>query len=289
MGREILVIGSTGTVGSRLAAALARRGETVRCATRKPEAAARCPGGAGRLVPFDLERPETYAAALAGVDRVFLMARPGDEHSDRLALPLVDEMLREGGVEHVVDLSAMGAEERPDFALRRVEVHLESSGMAFTHLRPNFFMQVFTTGSLLASIRAAGLLALPAADARLSFVDAGDVAEVAAVALTDPRHRGRAYTLTGGEALSHERVAQSISEATGRTVTYRPVDENAARFNLRASGFPPEWVERLVGFYRLVRMGLCSPVSPDVEAVLGRPPVTFREFARENAGCWARS
>lgn len=286
MDDKILVIGATGTVGGHLAEELARRGEWVRAATRDPARAARRSGGAVEPVAFDLERPETFAPALAGVGRVFLIARPGDEEADRVAAPLIDEMRRRG-VRRVVNLTAIGVEQRDDMALRKVELLVEASGVPFTHLRPNFFMQVFSTGPLLAALRATGALHLPAEGARISYIDARDIAAAAAVALTEPGHTGKAYTLTGPEPLDHHEVARALSEAAGRPIRYVPISEDAARGAIAASGLSAPRVERLIGFYRLVRKGLAAPVSPDVEAILGRPAGSFAQFARDHASCWA--
>jgi uncharacterized protein YbjT (DUF2867 family) len=285
MAGPILVVGATGTVGSQVVEQLRQRGEKVRAATREPAAAARRLAGVAESAEFDFERPETFAPALHGVDRVFLIARPGDEHADRVAIPLIDAM-RRPRVRHVVNLTAMGVEQRDDIALRKVERYLEASGIGFTHLRPNFFMQVFSTGPLLADIRSTGALHVPAADARISYVDVRDIAAVAAAALTQPGHAGRAYTLTGGEALDHHQIARHVSEAAGTTIRYVPIGEDAARTAITAAGLSSERAERLIGFYRLVRQGFCAPVTPDVETVLGRPPIAFARFARDSAACW---
>jgi uncharacterized protein YbjT (DUF2867 family) len=284
----ILVVGSTGAVGSELVKQLLQKGQRVRGATRNPDAAAKRFNSTAEFVPFDLLRPETYAAALAGVKRAFLMARPGDEHSDRLAIPLIDEMKRHG-VQYVVDLSAMGAERRNDFALRKVERHLEMSGMAFTHLRPNWFMQIFTAGSLLNGIRSTATIALPTADAKISYIDVRDIAAIAAETLTVDGHANKAYTLTGSESLDHWDVAREMSEAVGKPIQYVPISEDDARKALRFAGFPPPWVERLVGFYRLVRSGECATVSPDATAVLKHSPRTFRQFVADHMQCWLES
>jgi uncharacterized protein YbjT (DUF2867 family) len=236
-------------------------------------------------VEFDFERPETFAPALDGADRVFLIARPGDDHADLVAYPLIDEMKRQG-VRHVVNLSAMGVEIRDDFALRRIERYLEDSGVGFTHLRPNFFMQVFSSGPLLLDIRSTGAIHIPAADAKLSYIDVRDIAAVAAATLTEQGHTGKAYTLTGGEALDHREIARAISGASGRTVQYVPISEEAARKSLEAAGLSPERTERLLGFYRLVRQGFCMPVSSDVQTLLGRSPISFAQFSSDNATCW---
>ena len=284
MSGQVLVIGATGSVGSELVTLLSRMGERVRAATRDP-AAARSPHSAVEFVEFDFERPQTFAATLDGVDRVFLIARPGDDHADLVAYPLIDEMKRRG-VRHVVNLSAMGAESRDDFALKKVERYLEDSGVGFTHLRPNFFMQVFSAGPLLLDIRSTGAIHIPAADAKLSYVDVRDIAAVAAATLTEQGHTGKAYTLTGAEALDHQEIARAISSASGRTVQYVAISEEAARRSLEAAGFSPERTERLLGFYRLVRHGLCAPVSSDVQSVLGRAPISFAQFASDNASRW---
>lgn len=285
MTERVLVVGASGVVGSAVVKQLLQRGVAVRAATRDPaQAAGRIDPGA-ETVLFDFERPETFASALADVARVFLIARPGDEEPDRVAIPLIDEMQRQD-VQHVVNLTAMGVETRDDLALRKVERCLEDSGLAFTHLRPNWFMQVFSGGPLLMDVRTTGALHMPAADARISYVHASDVSAVAAVALTESGHAGRAYTLTGPKALSHDEIAAAISQAAGRTVTYAPISEETARAAIVGAGLSPERAERLVEFYRLVRAGYCAPVSVDAEAVLGRRPASFAQFAAEYASCW---
>ena len=285
MSGTILVLGATGLVGGGVAARLAGAGEKVRAATRRPEAA-QAKGGTGlEWVAFDLERPDTFARALDGVDRVFLIARPGDEHSDRWSIPLIDAM-KAHGVRRVCNLTAMGTQMRPDFALRKIELHLEASGLDFTHLRPNWFMQMLASGSVQAQIRAQGFFALPAADAKISYIDAADISDVAARVLSTAGHAGRAYTLTGPQALAHDAIARILSDASGREIRYVPIDEDAARAALGRAGFPPEWVERLVVFYRLIRAGYCEPVTPDVETVLGRPAAPLAAFAEAHADAW---
>ena len=284
MSEQVLVIGATGSVGGEVVTLLSRMGEKVRAATREP-ATARSPHSAVEFVEFDLERPQTFAAALDGVDRVFLIARPGDNDADRVAFPLIDEMKR-AGVRHVVNLSAMGVESRDDFALRKVERYLEDSGVGFTHLRPNFFMQVFSSGPLLADIRSTGAIHIPTAGAKLSYIDVRDIAAVAATTLTEQGHTGKAYTLTGGQALDHQEIARAISGAAGKTIQYVAITEEAARSALETAGLSPERTERLLGFYRLVRRGFCAPVSCDVQTLLGRAPISFAEFASDNASCW---
>jgi uncharacterized protein YbjT (DUF2867 family) len=283
--QKTLIVGATGRVGSELARLIVEKGEAVRAATRSPSGVlARLPR-AVETAEFDFDRPETFAPALGGVAKLFLMARPGDNHADRAAIPLID-LAKKEGVRLIVNLTAMGVEKDDTFTLRIVEKYVEASGIPFVHLRPNWFMQNFDSGPMHADIRATGALHLPAADARLSFIDVRDIAAVALAALTDPRHAGRAYTLTGREALDHFEVAEILSRVSGKTIAYVPLSEEAARAGLAKARVPADLIERWTGFYRVVREGLCAPVTHDAESVIGRPTITFERYARDHAAAW---
>ena len=282
MNDEVLVIGATGKVGSRLVAELERLGVPVRAATRHPTAASK---DGVRQILFDFEDPATFAPALDGVERVFLIARPGDENADVHSLPLIDQMKRRG-VHHVVNLTAMGVDNMPATALRKIELHLEDSGMTFTHLRPNFFMQQFSSNPLVESIRHKNAFYIPAGRAKLSYIDVRDIAAAAALSLTSSAHVNQAYTLTGERALDNYQVAEILSRACKKSISYVDIDEETARGLLAGSGFPPRWVERLMGMYQLVRQGYCEPVSADVKNILGRPAITFEQYAADYADAW---
>ncbi len=282
---SILVLGATGTVGGYVLRSLADRGIQVIGASRDPQSGAKRAGTVVPFVEFDYDRPSTFATALANISRVFMAVRPGDEHADVTGLPFVKGMSRQK-VEQVVLLSAMGAELRDDFALRKIELAIEASGMKFTFLRPNWFMQVFSSGSLLKGIKANGMIALPAGQAKISYIDARDVADVAVESLTDPLHQGKGHTLTGPQALGHDDIAATLARVTGRSIRYIALEEDQARLGLKEAGFPEEWVGRLVGFYRLVRKGWCAPVVDKMPALLGHAPRTFDDFAAEHAACW---
>jgi len=285
MSGKILVLGATGKTGSLLVKMLAEKGEFVRAATRKPSEASVHLGSNVEVVEFDLQRPETFAPALSGVDRMFLIARPGDPRPHDTAIPFIDEA-KKRGVRNVVNLTAMGVERVDDFPLRLVEKHLEASGMTWTHLRPNWFMQNFSTGSMLADIRATGALHLAAGEAKVSFIDVRDIAAVAAEALTQTGHENKAYTLTGGESLDHHQAMSIVSQAAGKTIRYIPLSEEEASKMLSAIGWPSVNIERMMMMFRMVRLGYCAPVSPDVENVLGRAPIAFKQYAKENAAVW---
>ncbi len=285
MAGPTLVIGATGKVGRRVVEGLTARHAAVRATSRNVATARRAMPAGTEVIAFDYERPETFPRALAGAERLFLSVRPGDDEADTTAIPLIDQAVRLG-IRHVVTLTAMGVERLGDNALRRIERRAEASGLTWVHLRPNFFMQIFAGPPLLDQLQVSGVLRVPAADATLSFVDVRDVAAVAVTALLDDRHSGNAYTLSGGQAIDHGSVVAAISHATGRRLEYVTIDEQDARRVMAAGGLSPARAERLIGFYRLVRAGACSPVSPDVESVLGRPPIRFETFAEDHAAVW---
>ena len=202
------------------------------------------------------------------------------------AAPLLAEA-REAGVSRVVSLTAIGVDAEPDFGLRRMELLVEASGLEFTHLRPNFFMQIFAAPPLLPAILASAALRIPAGDARLSYVDTRDIADVAAAALLGDGHDGRAWTLTGPESLHHDEVARHLSTASGAEIRYEALTEEEAAAEMAAAGLGPARVERLLGFYVRVRAGFAAPVHDDIEHVLGRPARSFADFAADRAQSWA--
>ncbi|HEX9709071.1 MAG TPA: NmrA family NAD(P)-binding protein [Candidatus Thermoplasmatota archaeon] len=285
MSERILVTGATGKVGSGVARLLTARGVDVKAATRRPDRGRAVLGDAVEVVEFDYDRAETYDGALEWVDRVFLVPPPFDPHASELLSSFLDWAIQ-AGARHLVSLSAIAIEERDDLALRRLERQIEETGVGYTFLRPNIYMQNFHPGFLGREICEEGAFHLPCGDARVSLVDAGDVAAVAAEVLTTEDHLARAYTLTGPEALDHDEVAGVLSEAAGRDIRYVRIDDDAMAERVAARGWPPDQVDVVVDFFRTLRSGARSRVTDDVERVLARPATRFADFAREHADAW---
>jgi len=278
MAGPYLILGATGTVGRRVLALMAASGHDVRGATRK---------GAGRgFVTLDLLDPAGHAAALDGVKTVMLMSRPGDEEAHVHAAPFIKAMV-EQGVRRVVVLSALGAEKYPDFSLRKVELLVERSGLEWTHVRPNFFMQMLAAPPLCHEIAWKGTLSLPLGGARVAYVDADDVAAVLVRALLDRSLSGRGVDVNGPVALDHGEVAARISRAAGRDVAYVNLTEEDARRLLTDRGLTAPHVERVLRFYALTRAGACAAPDSTVAALLGRPLGTFEAFAARHAAAWS--
>ena len=275
MSNKILVVGATGNVGRVLVPLLVAKGESVKAATRRP-ATYDTPGA--EPVAFDYERPETFAPALEDVGRVFFLARSADTVADKVCIPFVDQAVA-AGVRHLVFMSAMGVEEDEEILHRKIELHVMATGVAYTFLRPNWFFQNFSPSFILPMIQKDGTIRLPAADARVSFIDVRDIAAVAALVLTEPGHERQSYTLTGGEALTHHEVAKLISAAAARPITYVPISDN----DLRNASPDPGQSEIAIRFFQEMRKGFTAPVSPDVAHLLRRPPITMAQFVAESA------
>lgn len=281
--KRVLVLGATGTVGSMVARLLLQQGSEVVAASRRPEAGV-LPGAS--WVSFDYEVPGTFAAAVAGVESIFMVVRPGDDVPQATAIPLLEEASR-AGVGKVVLLSAMGAERRPEFGLRILERFIEERGFRFVHLRPNWFMQLFTAGPLHYDLMTTGALHLPAGDAAISYIDAADIAKVAARVLTSAEYDGQGLTLTGPEAMTHEQLTSELSALTARRFGYVALSEDQARSGLALAGFSEARIERLIQFYRLVRTGACAPTSDATQRVTGEPATTWRTFVEKSAAVWS--
>jgi len=279
----ILLTGASGTVGREVAKRLAQRGTPARLALRDPS---RGVEGADVLerVRFDFHDPSGFDKALEGVDRVFLLRPPQLANVKRDFDPFLLAMLR-ADVRRVVFLSVRGAERNPLLPHRRIEKLLERSGLAWTHLRPNDFMQNFATVHR-DDIRDRGEIWAPAGEGRTSFVDARDVADAAAAVLTGEGHERRAYPLTGPEALTMDQAAATLSLVLGRPVRYRNPGVLAFLRHALAAGRPLAMGLVMTGVYTVSRLGLAAGVSPELERLLGRPPTPLRRFAEDYASTW---
>ncbi len=286
MAEKILVTGATGKVGRELVRRLLDDGLEVKAGTRSPVLAADLFGPGAEVVELDYDVTATWDEAVQWADRVFLVPPAFDPHGDDRLVPFLDWAVQ-SGARHLVLLSAMGIEARQRLALRRIEQRVEQTGVDWTFLRPNIYMQNFARGFVSRSIRDNGVIRLPVGDAPVSFVDGRDVAAVAARVLQEDHHFGRAYTLTGPESLDHGEVARLISEAAGRDVRYEHVPSDETRDFLASAGWPAEQAETFASLMAAIREGRRSDVTGDVEQVTGSTPTPFTRFAREHADAWS--
>lgn len=279
--KRILVTGANGNLGGAVVRALANTSMTVIAAGTQPEKM-QMPQGL-EIRKIDYVRPETVTAALKGIDGLFLVAPPLDPEAPAKLKPVIDQA-KAAGVRHIVLNSALGVDQNDAAPLRVVEKHLMASGLEYTILRPNFFMENFSSGFLAPMIAQGGIF-LAAGDAATSFISVKDIAAVAAAAFAKEQF-GVEYNLTGPAALDHAQAAKIISEASGRQIQYHPLTEEDMLQGARDQGLPEGAVQYMGVLYTVVRNGWMAAVTGDVEKTIGRPPITFGEFAQLNAAAW---
>ncbi|HEX3269237.1 MAG TPA: NmrA family NAD(P)-binding protein [Ktedonobacterales bacterium] len=279
----ILVTGATGNVGVEVARQLLAMGVRVRAAGRDPVGSDRYPTGA-EIMPLDFDQRGTFAKAVRGVERVFLMRPPAISDTKRYIDPFID-ICRAAGVKQIVFLSLLGAERMSFVPHAKIEAHLRDSTMEWTMLRASFFMQNLSTTHR-AEIRDQDEIIVPAGCGKTSFIDVRDIAAVAVKALTEPGHGGKAYTLTGAEALDYDEVAATLSEVLGRQIRYtNPSLLAFLRYQL-GHGTPLGMAAVMAGIYTTTRFGLGAQMTDEVQRLLGRPPISFRQFAEVNREVW---
>ena len=281
MSETILVTGATGTIGRDVMKQLAKKRAAVRAGVRDPGKARRQFGTEIALAAFDFEDAQSFDGALKGMEKVFLLP-PLMLNQVEMVNAFVDAAKR-AGVRHIVKLSVIGVDAGPRFMLGEWhaagERHIRESGLAFTFLRPNSFMQNFINYFPPRD----GIIYLPWGNGKASFVDARDIAAVATEALTAHDHEGKSYTLTGPAALGIEEVANILSEAAGREIKYVDLAESAARDGMLQAGLPQWQVDALMELHAINKQGLWAIVALDIEKVTGKPPIQFAQFARDHA------
>ena len=284
MKEKILVTGASSTIGSALVRYLLSNNICVRIAVHNEKAESEFEGCGCPVMKFDYTKKESLEKIFEGISGFFLSVPLKYPRIDDLVLPAI-EIAKKQGVVHIVSLGAIGLELDNETPLSVLEKCVQCCGLQYTILRPNLLMQnVLTLAAK--GIREKGEIRLPAGDARISFVDARDVAEAAAVALTDPSHRNKMYSLTGQKALSHSDIAVILSRISGKTVTYFPVTHNEAKQNLKDQGWSTENIEQMIGLYEIARHGWCEAVWPDISNLLERDPVSFEKFAGDYRDTW---
>lgn len=278
-----LVTGSTGNVGREVVRALLERGVSVRMADRDPSGARALFGDAVTSVRLDYRDPSTFGCA-AGADALFLLRPPAIANVVKTLIPFVEEA-RRAGVRHVVFLSVAGAEKNKLVPHHAVEQHLVR-GSGWTILRPGFFAQNFGD-AYRRDIAEDARVYVPAGRGRVAFVDVRDLADVAAEALIAPKeHDGRAYTLTGGEAVDFATAASQLSEALGRTIRYVPASILGYIVHLRSREMPWAQVGVQTVLHAGLRLGQAERVDPTLERLLGRRPRALRDYFQDHRATW---
>ncbi|MCB1332139.1 MAG: NAD(P)H-binding protein [Roseivivax sp.] len=269
--KPILVIGATGKTGARVAAKLEAMGLPVRRGSRRSS------------TPFDWEAPETWAPALSGARAAYVtyfpdLAFPGAVEK----LGSVVETAKDAGVEHLVLLSGRG-----EHHARLGEEVVRNSGIDFTIVRAAWFAQNFSEGYLRDPILA-GVLPMPGGDTPEPIIDIDDIADVVVAALTENRHRGELYEVSGPRLMAFKDMARELSNAIGRPIRHIPISFDDFHANIAQSG-GTFVADVFTAIARETLDGRNARTTDGVMRALGRPPRDFAEFAMTaaRAGVWS--
>ncbi|WP_033288481.1 oxidoreductase [Amycolatopsis jejuensis] len=263
---DVLVLGSTGTTGSRVVRGLKALGVPVRAATRTPAQ----PG----QIRFDWADPATYGPALDGVSAVYLIVPAVADPR-----PFVESFLDHAPRTRVVLLSSSSVHE--DTPVLGALPGLVRQRPGWTVLRPSWFMQNFAGDHQVAQGVRAGRIVTATGDGRVAFVDAGDIAAVAVRALTDPEPHNTDHLLTGPRALSYAEAAAIVAHHLGRPVAHEPVSAGEYTQFLVRDGIPGQYAAMLASLDEAIRGGAEDRVTDTVERVTGRPARDFVTFTHE--------
>jgi len=283
----ILVTGSTGSNGGELLKLLSARGVPARAMARRTDRAGSIAALPGiEIVAGDFDDAVSLERVLRGIERAFLLTNSTDR-AEAQQMRFVAAAKR-AGVRHIVKLSQLAADEASPVRFLRyhaaVERAIRETGLDYTFLRPNLFMQgLLGFGP---TIKSEGRFYAAAGDGKVSVVDVRDNAAVAAAALTGAGHTGRTYTLTGPEALSHAGIATKLSEALGRTIVFVDVPPEVMREVLSHTPMPAWQADGLIEDYAHYRRGEAALVASGVQDATSVAPRSFAAFARDFAAAF---
>lgn len=274
----VLVVGGTGTVGSEVVRILKTEGYRVRATTSKAVTEK------GDLVQVNLVTGEGIVAAMEGVDRAFFLSPPG--HADQYAMlsSLIQEAKRRG-LKKVVLMTAMGANAVETTPFRRAEIDLEKSGLVYNIVRPNWFFQNFNT-FWIQGIQTQNKILLPAGTAKVSFIDARDIAAVVAKLLVNDDKANQAFDITGPESIDHSEVAQAISRVTDKPIVYQEIKPEDLKSGLLAGGVPRDYADFLLLIFGFLRQGYNATVNSNVKMILGREPIGLQKYTQDYKRSW---
>jgi uncharacterized protein YbjT (DUF2867 family) len=276
---RILVVGASGTVGTELVKELRAKGHEVVRATSKAT-----PGRDQRRI--DLVTREGLDRVFDGIDKAFLLSPPGHVNPHELLNPVIDAAAQ-ARLQKVVLMTAMNANASDDLPMRQAELRLERSGLAWNTVRPNWFMQNFNS-FWLQGILEANTVFLPVGHAaRTSFIDARDIAAVAAVLLDGSRFDGRDFDLTGPESLTHDEAAAHIAAATGKPVKFQDITPAEMLQGLLKAGLPEPYAQFLLVILDYLKQGYAERRTDAVADITGRQPGSFAQYARDYRAAWA--
>jgi uncharacterized protein YbjT (DUF2867 family) len=284
----LLVTGATGTNGRFVVQTLLAARVRVRALVQDSSRATDLQRAGAELVVADFDQPGTLDAALAGVERCLLLSAVDKQLVERETRFV--ERATKAGLKHLVKFSSIGAHPAASFTFGRqhgaAERVIMDSGLPFTFIRPNFFMQNLLWSA--ETIKTRGELSSSLGSTPASHVDARDIAAVIASTLTEPldRHAGRIHLVTGPAALSFDHVAEAFSRILEKPVRYRNLSDEQLKAGLLAAG-QSEWqATAMVELNTYARQGHASVVTDTVERITGQQARTLEQWLWDHAAAF---
>ena len=281
----ICITGAGGTVGKEVVKQLELAKVPFRVAYFSKEKMEAALAKGMDAVTIDYNRPDTLREAFQGCEKLFLLG-PNALNQTQLELNAV-EAAKAVGIKYIVKQSVMGSEAK-DFSLalvhRPVEKAIEASGLEWTFLRPNSFMQNVIT-FMAETIKAESAFYSASDQGKIAHVDVRDIAAVAVKALTEsePIHFGQAYTLTGSEALTYDDLADELSKVLGRSISHISLSPEDLKHGMLAEGMPEAIAERMLDLERYYREDKASRITNDIKQVTGQAPIRFAQYISDYA------
>lgn len=280
--KVITITGSTGTIGSELVRLLSKAKMPVRAVMRNFDKIEEL--SYVSWLKADLGDEELLDNVMAGTQRLFILT--GNHPGFGAVQKNLISKAKKYGVQHVVKLSALGATPRTKSPLAKehyeVEQVLEQSGLPYTILRPHAFMQNWLR-EVADTVQKEQKIYAAVGDGRVPYIDARDIAAVAAEALLNPEnHKNKYYVLTGGKAVSYYDLADALSKVTNQEVHYEALSMDAMRKRMEKQGMKKKMINSYLALAAYQKKGgPTERTSDDVENVLGRSPLSISDFARD--------
>ncbi|TGL51422.1 NAD-dependent epimerase/dehydratase family protein [Leptospira kemamanensis] len=280
---KVFVYGGSGLVGGQLVKELLKTGHEVWVGSRKPDTQPKEKNL--HWVFADSKEPQKGIQILESVDSAFFLSPPGETNQYEILAPWI-EKAKQVGLKKLVLMTAMGVEHAPPEApFRKTEILLENSGIPWNIIRPNWFMQNFHT-FWIAGIKQDQKIYFPGGNANVSFIDARDIASVAAKLLTTDSHKNQAFTLTGKESINHEQVAKHLTSVSGKNIEYVDVDPQVFESSLVSAGLTKDYAAFLVMIAGALKEGFAAPILGTVNEITGKEPISFQKYAEDHANSW---
>lgn len=282
---KYLVTGATGNIGQYVVSELLSLNREVKAAVHNLEKAkGNFKDQNISLVKFDFLDSSTYKEALEGVEGVFLMRPPSLANPERDMLPFL-QTAKKMGVQKIVFISLLGVEKNPVVPHRKIEKMLRELGVAYCFLRPSFFMQNLNTNHR-EEIQQRNELFIPAGKSKTSFIDTRDIGRVAAITLINKNYNNKSFTLTGKTAIDYYEVADIMTEVLGRKIQYK--NPGLLRFRkVRINrGTPKAFATVMMFLYLMTKLGTAKDITHDLEKLLEREPISFKQYVIDHKECW---